>query len=117
MSRTEEWRLDRDRLAGLLEREERLFVEGHPRSRELFDRGGRALLAGVPWPWRTEGATPFPVSAAGAEGARFPDVDGNEYVDLCLGDRGAMTGHSPPATVAAVAERAARGITLMLPTE
>jgi glutamate-1-semialdehyde 2,1-aminomutase len=117
MSRTEEWRLDRDRLAGLLEQEERLFVEGHPRSRELFDRGESALLAGVPMPWMTEWASPFPVYAASAEGARFTDVDGNEYVDLCLGDTGAMTGHSPPATVAAVAERAARGITLMLPTE
>jgi glutamate-1-semialdehyde 2,1-aminomutase len=109
--------LDRDRLAGLLEEEERRFVEGHPGSRELFERGRRALLAGVPMPWMTEWASPFPVFAASAAGARFTDVDGNDYVDLCLGDTGAMTGHSPPATAAVVAERAARGITLMLPTE
>ena len=109
--------LDRDRLAVLLEQEERRFVEGHPGSRELFERGRRALLAGVPMPWMTEWASPFPVFAASAAGARFTDVDGNDYVDLCLGDTGAMTGHSPPATAAVVAERAARGITLMLPTE
>jgi glutamate-1-semialdehyde 2,1-aminomutase len=112
-----DWRLDRDRLAGLLEQEERRFIAEHPQSQQLFERGEGALLAGVPMPWMTEWASPFPVFAEGAEGARFTDVDGNEYVDLCLGDTGAMTGHSPTATVTAVAERAARGITLMLPTE
>jgi glutamate-1-semialdehyde aminotransferase len=44
-------------------------------------------------------------------------VDGNEYVDLCLGDTGAMAGHAPPATVAALARAAARGLTTMLPGE
>jgi glutamate-1-semialdehyde 2,1-aminomutase len=112
-----DWRLDRDRLTALLEEEEKLFADRHPESRQLFERGAGALLSGVPMPWMTEWASPFPVFAAGAEGARFTDVDGNEYVDLCLGDTGAMTGHSPPATVSAVAERAAHGITLMLPTE
>ena len=117
MERANEWQLDRDRLAGLLEEEQRRFIEQHPGSRQLFERGEKALLAGVPMPWMTEWAGPFPVFAASAEGARFTDVDGNEYVDLCLGDTGAMTGHSPAPTVAAVSERAASGITLMLPTE
>jgi glutamate-1-semialdehyde 2,1-aminomutase len=112
-----EWQLDRDRLAELLEQEEGRFVEEHPGSQRLFERGEKALLGGVPMPWMTEWASPFPVFAADAEGARFEDVDGNEYVDLCLGDTGAMTGHSPEPTVKAVADRAAHGITLMLPTE
>src|SRR3954471_6247777 len=116
MSAPTEW-LDRGRLEALLESEERRFVESHRGSQRLFERGETTLLAGVPMPWMTEWAGPFPVFAAEAEGARFTDVDDNEYVDLCLGDTGAMTGHSPPATVAAVAERAAEGITLMLPTE
>ena len=63
------------------------------------------------WPGR------FPVFAAEASGARVVDVDGHEYVDFCLGDTGAMTGHSPAATVAVIAEQAGRGISLMLPTE
>ena len=45
------------------------------------------------------------------------DVDGNVYADLCLGDTGAMTGHAPAATAAAVNERMAKGVTAMLPTE
>jgi glutamate-1-semialdehyde 2,1-aminomutase len=116
-AQAKDWQLDRDRLADLLGQEERRFVDQHPGSQALFERGEKALLGGVPMPWMTEWASPFPVFAAGAEGARFTDVDGNEYVDLCLGDTGAMTGHSPSPTVEAVAERAARGITLMLPTE
>jgi glutamate-1-semialdehyde 2,1-aminomutase len=117
MQRGPEKSIDRDLLGHLLESEEQRFAAEHQRSRELFERGREALLAGVPMPWMTQWASPFPVFAASADGARFTDVDGNEYVDLCLGDTGAMTGHSPPATAAAVADRAARGITLMLPTE
>jgi hypothetical protein len=68
-------------------------------------------------PWMIRWAGGFPVFAVEAHGARFRDVDGHEYVDFCLGDTAAMTGHSPGPTVRAVAEQAARGITLMLPSE
>jgi glutamate-1-semialdehyde 2,1-aminomutase len=109
--------IDRDRLHELLRGEEERFVAEHPRSRELFERGRLSLLAGVPMPWMTEWAGAFPVFVAEASGARFTDVDGIEYVDFCLGDTGAMTGHSPPATAEAIATQACRGVTLMLPTE
>ena len=109
--------MDRERLHEHLRDEEERFVAGHPRSRELFERGRQSLLAGVPMPWMTEWAGAFPVFVAEASGAHFTDVDGNDYVDFCLGDTGAMTGHSPPATVAAIADQASRGVTLMLPTE
>ena len=52
-----------------------------------------------------------------AGGAHFTDVDGHRYLDLCLGDTGAMTGHAPAAAVEAIVEQARRGITFMLPTE
>jgi glutamate-1-semialdehyde 2,1-aminomutase len=104
-------------LDDLLSRELDRFEHEHPRSRELTTRAGRSLLAGVPMPWMIRWAGGFPVFAAEAHGARFRDVDGHEYVDFCLGDTAAMTGHSPAPTVRAVAEQAARGITLMLPSE
>src|SRR5258708_12016251 len=63
------------------------------------------------------GAGASPPFVREAHGAEFFDVDGHRYVDLCLGDTGAMTGHSPSATVAAVQQQLARGITLMLPSE
>jgi glutamate-1-semialdehyde 2,1-aminomutase len=104
-------------LDDLLSRELDRFEREHPRSRELAARAERSLLAGVPMPWMIRWAGGFPVFAAEAHGARFRDVDGLEYVDFCLGDTAAMTGHSPAPTVRAVAEQAARGITLMLPSE
>ncbi|HEX9122636.1 MAG TPA: aspartate aminotransferase family protein [Actinomycetota bacterium] len=109
--------VDRERLGSLMEREEARFLAEHARSGELFERGKRHLLAGVPMPWMSEWAGPYPVFVAEAEGARFTDVDGHEYVDFCLGDTGAMTGHAPKEAVAAIAEQAAKGITLMLPSE
>src|SRR5690606_17288137 len=74
------------------------------------------LMAGVPMNWMTRWPGPFPIFAASAAGATVVDVDGNTYADPCLGDTGAMTGHAPAATVAAVAEPAAKGITTHLPT-
>ena len=47
-------------------------------------------------PWMTRWPGGFPVFVDEAVGARLADVDGNEYVDLCLGDTGAMTGHALP---------------------
>ena len=87
------------------------------RARASSRRAHESLLAGVPMHWMVRWPGGFPVFAAEAHGARFRDVDGLEYVDFCLGDTGAMTGHSPEPVVRAVAEQAARGITLMLPSE
>ena len=60
-------------------------------------------------PWMSEWAGPYPVFVAEAHGARFTDVDGREYVDLCLGDTGSMTGHAPKEAVDAIAEQARQG--------
>jgi glutamate-1-semialdehyde 2,1-aminomutase len=101
----------------LLERELERFEREHPRSRELAEEAKGPLLSGVPMPWMIRWPGGFPVFAAEAQGARFTDVDGHEYVDFCLGDTAAMTGHSPEPTVRALREQAAKGITLMLPSE
>jgi glutamate-1-semialdehyde 2,1-aminomutase len=108
--------IDRDRLAELRRTEETRFVETHPRSAELAEQARGSLLAGVPMPWMTRWPGSFPVFFDTADGARFTDVDGQDYVDLCLGDTGAMTGHALPQVADAVAERARTGITTMLPS-
>ena len=109
--------IDRDRLADLMGQEEGRFAAEHPRSLELFERAKRSLVSGVPMNWMTRWAGGFPVFVTSAHGARFEDVDGHEYVDLCLGDTGAMAGHSPATTANATAHQAGHGITMMLPTE
>jgi glutamate-1-semialdehyde 2,1-aminomutase len=109
--------IDRSRLAALHADEEQRFIDLHPRSAELAAQARRHLLGGVPMPWMTRWPGAFPVFFDEAHGARFTDVDGIEYVDLCLGDTGAMTGHALPAVADAVADRARRGITTMLPSD
>ncbi|MBA2264394.1 MAG: aminotransferase class III-fold pyridoxal phosphate-dependent enzyme, partial [Chloroflexi bacterium] len=98
-------------------REERRFVDAHPRSAALFDRARGSLLGGVPMNWMTKWPGAFPPFVDEARGGRFRCVDGHDYVDFCLGDTGAMTGHSPTATLAAIRDRIERGMTFMLPTE
>jgi len=64
-------------------------------------------------------AAGFPLYLRSARGARVTDVDGHEYLDLSLGDTGAMAGHSPEPVVRAVHRRLAEqgGASAMLPTE
>ncbi|MDB5075584.1 MAG: aminotransferase class-III, partial [Chloroflexi bacterium] len=109
--------LDRTRLSTLMAREKETFIQDRPRSKALFADAQRALLAGVPMQWMTRWPGAFPVFVAEAQGARLKDVDGIEYIDLCLGDTGAMTGHSPEPTALAIERQARRGLTTMLPNE
>src|SRR3954447_14113036 len=120
--------VDRAHLASLVERVRAAYAEAHPASRALFEQAGH-LFGRVPMTWMnmwSGGVPPYPEGAGGspgvavdrAGGSRVVDVDGHEYVDLALGDTGAMAGHSPQPTVEAVIRRIRDegGLTAMLPT-
>ena len=109
--------IDRGHLRRLHVREEERFLLLHPKSGELFERAKGVMPGGVPMSWMTKWPGKYPLFVERAKGARFVDVDGNELIDLCLGDTGSMTGHSPRATVDAIKSQLDRGITAMLPTE
>src|SRR5450432_4446240 len=109
--------IDRARLQSLMQREQKKFVDERPKSKALFERARKSLLAGVPMNWMVKWAGAFPPFVREAQGAHFFDADGHRYIDFCLRDTGAMTGHSPSAVVKAVEEQSRRGITLMLPGE
>ena len=109
--------IDRNRLKRLSDREEQRFKVQHPKSAAMFRAAQGSLLGGVPMSWMKKWAGAFPVFVKDAKGAHFTCADGRNYVDLCLGDTGAMTGHSPDVVVEAVARQVRQGITLMLPTE
>jgi glutamate-1-semialdehyde 2,1-aminomutase len=109
--------MDRKKLQQLSHREEQRFIVEHPKSATTYKAAQSSLLGGVPMNWMKKWAGAFPVFVKRAKGAHFTDIDGRDYVDLCLGDTGAMTGHSPDVVVEAVARRVREGITLMLPTE
>lgn len=109
---------DRTRLNALVERERATYLNRTPTSRASFEKADH-LLGRVPMTWMNKWSGGHPIYLAQAHGNRIFDVDGNEYVDFALGDTGAMAGHSPEATVAAVQERIGvnGGITTMLPTD
>ncbi|MGQ4418158.1 transaminase [Streptomyces sp. SAS_269] len=110
--------MDRKRLHALLARESAEAERRNPRSRAAYARADH-LFGRVPMTWMNKTAGAFPRYLAGARGARVTDVDGHEYIDFCLGDTGAMAGHSPPPVTEAVQHRYAAlgGATAMLPTE
>ena len=108
--------INRTHLAQLRSVEEARFLALHPKSGQLFEAGKKNMPGGVPMSWMAKWPGAYPVFVENAKGARFTDVDGNTYIDFCLGDTGSMTGHSPDATVAAIREQVGKGITAMLPT-
>ena len=108
--------IDRKLLAALRAKEDARFLEQHPVSGKMFAEAKGVMPGGVPMSWMAKWPGAYPVFVKDAKGAHFSDVDGNTYIDFCLGDTGSMTGHSPDATVAAIREQAGRGITAMLPT-
>jgi glutamate-1-semialdehyde 2,1-aminomutase len=109
--------INRDHLKKLNAKEEERFLALHPKSGELFEKAKEVMPSGVPMSWMAKWPGAYPVFVDSARGAHFTDVDGNEYIDLCLGDTGSMTGHSPAATVEAINIQVKRGMTAMLPTE
>ena len=104
-------------VARLQARERALFLERNPQSVALAERARQSLYGGVPMHWMADWSTPVPLFVERAQGARFHDVDGHEYVDFCLGDTGSMFGHSPEPIARALAEQAGNGLTTMLPGE
>jgi glutamate-1-semialdehyde 2,1-aminomutase len=108
--------IDRQQLRLAMKAERDRFRELHPTSQHLAEQAKSSLLGGVPMPWMTRWPGEFPLFCESASGARLSDVDGNEYVDLCLGDTGAMTGHANAAVADAISAQARRGLTTMMPS-
>jgi glutamate-1-semialdehyde 2,1-aminomutase len=109
--------IERTRLTQLLERERASYGADHPRSFEAYT-SSRHLFGRVPMTWMNKNAGGFPLYAAKARGARVEDIDGKVFIDFCLGDTGAMAGHSPEPMVEAIVQQIAKngGVTMMMPT-
>jgi glutamate-1-semialdehyde 2,1-aminomutase len=109
--------INRKTLKKQLYAEKKKFISEHPNSKNLFKKAKFNLFDGVPMPWMVEWPYPYPIFVKEASGARITDVDGIEYIDFCLGDTGAMTGHSPEASMDTLVKQACTGLTYMCPTE
>ena len=105
-----------EQLHQLRAREDKIFFERTKKSKEAFDNAQEMLLNGTPTPWMGDWGTQHPIFVSTASGNKLTDIDGNVYTDYCLGDTGAMFGHSPEATAEIVAKQVRQGITFMMPT-
>jgi glutamate-1-semialdehyde 2,1-aminomutase len=103
-------------IKAMLEREEKLYVQRNPKSQALSLQASKHWLSGVPMHWMSDWGLPFPLFVDEARGAQLTDADGHQLTDFCLGDTGAMFGHSPKAVADCLAREGARGLTTMLPS-
>jgi glutamate-1-semialdehyde 2,1-aminomutase len=103
-------------IAPLMAAEVARFERDHPACREAWEHGLEHLPGGVPMLWMQKWPGPWPLHVRTAAGAHFECEDGIDLVDFCLGDTGAMCGHAPAASVAAIESQLERGATFMLPT-
>jgi glutamate-1-semialdehyde 2,1-aminomutase len=104
------------RLQVVLQKETAKFQRGHPKSLELTVCACQSMQGDFPKLWMIRWPGSFPIFVKSTRGAHDKDVDGNLYIDFCLGDTGAMTGHSPEDSDNAICKQAGKGLPLMLPT-
>lgn len=93
-----------DKLRARLVRE---YEAKTPRSRALFRRAGKVMVAGGSHTirlWR-----PYPFSTAAAEGPCVRDLDGNAYIDYWQGHYANILGHNPRVVRRGMAAALARG--------
>ena len=100
----------------ILQTERQRYLQLHSCSAELSKSADQHFLYGVPMHWMNDWGTPSPLFVTSANGAHFTCADNIDYADFCLGDTGAMFGHSPPAVAKAIVNQAKKGFTAMLPS-
>ena len=93
-----------------------IYAQRRPKALAIHEHAGSGLIDNVPLHWMLDWPTPFPMVIERAAGARLIDIDGNEVVDFCLGDSGAMFGHGPPPVLRALINASRSGLTTMLPS-
>eukprot|EP01036_Dinobryon_divergens_P038609 gene38609-50706_t len=105
-----------DLLHAIQHNERERFIISRPQSMALAHAAQQHYLFGVPLHWMRDWPSPATLFVAQAQGATLTCADGLRYADFCLGDTGAMFGHSPAPLAKAISEQATRGLTCMLPS-
>ncbi len=85
------------------------------KSRDLYNKARNLLPGGVSSPVRA--IKPYPFYTESAKGSRIKDIDGNEYIDYCLGYGPNMLGHANPAIKQAIVSQLEKGWLYGTPTE
>ena len=85
------------------------------RSEDVFRRSKDFFPGGVNSPVRY--FRPNPVVMESGHGSRIVDVDGNEYIDYCLGYGPLILGHSHPSVTEAISDQVQRTVLLGTPSQ
>ena len=108
--------IDQQALARFIADETKAFIAARPKGLAQSKTTNNGFMGGVPQHWMLDWPTPFPLYIARAKGIEITDIDGNQLVDLCLGDTGSMFGHAPDCIKTALGEIGETGLTAMLPS-
>jgi len=84
-------------------------------SLKMFEKAKKLIPGGVNSPVRA--FPPYPFFTKTAKGSHIVDVDGNEYIDYCMGYGPLILGHVHPSVVEAVKEQLQNGTLYGTPTE
>ncbi|MGN0098643.1 MAG: aspartate aminotransferase family protein [Candidatus Methanomethylophilaceae archaeon] len=85
------------------------------RSEELYSESTKVAPGGVSSPVRA--FKPYPVFIASGKGSKMTDVDGKEYIDLCMAYGPLITGHACPKVMQAAMDQMSRGTVYGCPSE
>jgi len=96
-----------------LQKELEIFERRTPKSAEAHKKNLKRLPLGVASNYRAY--DPYPIFVQDAQGSKFRDLDGNEYIDhnLCFG--ALMAGHCHPAVMQAVQPKLSTGTMYGMP--
>ncbi|MGH2629341.1 MAG: aminotransferase class III-fold pyridoxal phosphate-dependent enzyme [Actinomycetota bacterium] len=109
--------IDPAKVRDLKEREDARFEDSHPMSIDARRRGEAVMPNGVPMSWLLTSYDHPPLWVDDAKGARFRDLDGNEYADFNIADMSMFAGYGPEPVVEAVSRRISSGSQFLLPSE
>ena len=109
--------IDRARLDAILARETAAFEARTPGSGKLAERARAVMPDAVPMAWMAGLFGHRPLYAAGGEGSRLTDVDGNSYIDFNLADLSNTVGYGHSAISRRLAAQAEKGLQYLLPGE
>jgi len=108
--------INREKLIDQLNLEQELYILKHKKSSREKTKRSEVLLYNAPMNWMQQWPLEFPLTVDHGEKHKIIDVDGNEFVDFCLGYSAAFPGHGSREIVNALNECMSGGMVFTMPS-
>ena len=108
--------VDREKLIYQLKLERELYILKHRNSLQKKRERSEVLLYNAPMNWMQQWPQAFPITVGCGEKHKITDVDGNQYIDFCLGYSAAFPGHGSRRIVKSLKEAMAGGMVYTMPS-